>query len=158
MATSTASSDGDGSGRLSFWSGGWGVFFPDFDRFSSSSSRSWFRRKSVLRFALIETEVRRKSRSWFFVSDRSVLRLAICNFVFMLWVLLGSRVFFLFRESLKGEYFSGFFGSIQNRDSIFLSSAESSRELGRVDRVPPIYTEFHRFKAYRRIRCRYRLG
>ena len=84
-----ASGNGDGGRRLSFWSGGWGVFFPDFDRFSSSSSRSWFRRKSVLRFALIETEVRRKSRSWFFVSDRSVLRLAICNFVFMLWVLLG---------------------------------------------------------------------
>ena len=109
MATSTASGDGDGGGRLSFWSGGWGVFFPDFDRFSSSSSRSWFRRKSALRFALIETGVRRKSRSRFFVFDRSVLRLPICNFVFMLWVLLGSRVFLLFRESLKGKYFSGFF-------------------------------------------------
>ena len=32
---------------------------------------------------------------------------------------------------MKGEYFSEFFGSVQNRDSIFLSSAksaESSRE------------------------------
>ena len=95
----TTSGDCDGGRQLSFWSGGWGVFFPDFDRFSSSSSRSWLRRKSVLRFALIETEVRRKSRSWFFVSDRSVLRLAICNFVFMLWVLLGSRVF-CFSENL----------------------------------------------------------
>ena len=46
--------------------------------------------------------------------------------------------FFIFRESLKGKYFSEFFGSVQTEDSIFLSSAEStesSRELGRVDRV-----------------------
>ena len=28
------------------------LFFPDFDQFSSSSSRSWFRRKSVLRLVL----------------------------------------------------------------------------------------------------------
>ena len=128
----TVSGDDDGGRRLSFWSEvgdrGPGTAtevqekIPVFDRFSSSSSRSWFRRKSVLRFALTETEVRRKSCSWLLVLRfcNSVIRLAICNLVFNISTCGFCLVhgFLLFRESLKGD-FSGFFGSVENRDSIF---------------------------------------
>ena len=112
----TVSGDDDGGRRLSFWSEvgdrGAGTAtevqekIPDFDRFSSSSSRSWFRRKSVLRFALIETEVRRKSRSWLLVLCfcNSVLHLFAWQFViwYSTFQLVGFAWFtgFCFSENL----------------------------------------------------------
>ena len=117
----TVSGDDDGGRRLSFWSEvgdrGPGTAtevqekIPDFDRFSSSSSRSWFRRKYVLRFALIKTEVRRKSRSWLLVLRfcNSVLRLAICNLVFNISTCGFCLVHgFLLSENLSKVIFSDF--------------------------------------------------